>query len=77
MKQFESDVRLLAELDAEIKSVETAAYPPQIAADLLSAIMPGAGKLMPTAQKASQRKLELLRSVRQRLGELIAKEHDE
>lgn len=77
MNKFKEDVKLLAELDAEIRSAEAAANPPEIAASLVSAIMPGAGKMMPVVQKASRQRLDTLQRARTRLAQLIDKEHNQ
>jgi hypothetical protein len=77
MSNFKEDLKLLAELDAEIKSAEAAANPPEYARDLISAIIPGAGKLMPIQRKQAQERLDRLRRVKDRLAQLIEKEYAE
>ncbi|OPZ65910.1 MAG: hypothetical protein BWY85_00269 [Firmicutes bacterium ADurb.Bin506] len=74
--RFQSDVRLLVELDAEIGNVERAANPPEGASTILGALSPGLSGMLPIAAKQAQKKLDLLQRLRARLGELIEKEHE-
>jgi len=75
MSNFSDDIKLLAELDAEIKTAAAAANPPEFAKDFISAVLPGAAKLMPVQQKQAQERLDRLTRVKERLEELIEKEH--
>lgn len=73
--RFQLDIRLLAELDAEIEVTSRAANPPEGATAFLGALSPGLSGMLPVAAQQAQRKLDLLQRLRARLGELIEKEH--
>lgn len=77
MSNFESDVKLLAALDAEIKALEATANPPEMGVALLNTVLPGVGKMMPFAQKNALKKIETFQQIRNRLAELIEKDHEQ
>lgn len=76
MKNFTTDVKMLAELDAIIKEQERAAKPDPAVNILAGALMPGfGGKLLNAGQQMAAHKLDVLTRVKDRLAEFIEKEY--
>ena len=67
MSNFQKDVQLLADLQGLIEKREKQVNPPEGSTAIMGAISP----VLPAAQKAAQRELDILVRVKNRLGELM------